>query len=724
MLINLAKNFIRNGILIGILFMRQEPNMKAAEGAGLTMDNIDFEFMTRDDPIVKVKDTAGRFQQNLTPEEINEMAELAPYAEKFMLLTVKGETGKIPSEEDVNQLLQQTTQEMASKTEQGMPSEQGSGTMVPQDMQSEAMAPSRPVEDKMLENAAVPADGGAPIDRMMSRGGKVGLEAAKDIVKEKYPVQAKHLDDLNVVFVPNMSGHSEYLSPLYDDSKKYNNEATIEINPKYSKTPEEIASAIAGETLHHMKDFDDGFRSMWKSLRQKVDKDDVFKNVQRKRQRTINTMRQGEYIRGMAQDPRGKKSPYDDTRDVDKFIDNSALDEYIRAYNFYDDPIAGEHYDEGWKNDQFFKKYKSEFEGFKKYLNPPKFMGMALGGVAAGPIGVVDKPGADNSGVADDVPAESDGFIINAAAVRHAGLRDINDMIQDAKKYAEKQGMKLNFGKTPTDAEQILVSNGEVVIPDVIANIIGYDRLEKINNRGKKETEEKIANQEQQQPAQPVMQAAEGGEVFPAEDAMVRQETLKTLTPFLDEQMLNNVGMDKIKEIYSLYWNPETKAKTQGGNRRDYNNPKGVWMTHLQDSTEHELQPGIPEAIREIMPAFDSELKSLKIYDPELFEYFAKIESKGGKGLINKKSKDYGAFQINMNNVSKYFKDDNQFKNFAKFYGKKAAAVTGVSAYKLREIYNNNPKEFQQLMTDDPKTNLAVGLAITLLPNMWNTRDK
>ena len=495
--------------------MRQEPNMKVAEGAGLTMDNIDFEFMTRGDPIVQAKDTAGRFQQNLTPEEINEMAELAPYAEKFMLLTVKGETGKIPSEEDVNQLLQQTTQEMASKTEQGMPSEQSSGTMVPQDMQSEAMAPPRPVEDEMLENAAVPADGGAPIDKM----------------------------------------------------------------------------AIGG-------------------------------------------------------------------------------------------------------------------------------------GVAAGPIGVVDKPGADNSGVADDVPAESDGFIINAAAVRHAGLRDINDMIQDAKKYAEKQGMKLNFGKTPTDAEQILVSNGEVVIPDVIANIIGYDRLEKINNRGKKETEEKIANQEQQQPAQPVMQAAEGGEVFPAEDAMVRQETLKTLTPFLDEQMLNNVGMDKIKEIYSLYWNPETKAKTQGGNRRDYNNPKGVWMTHLQDSTEHELQPGIPEAIREIMPAFDSELKSLKIYDPELFEYFAKIESKGGKDLINKKSKDYGAFQINMNNVSKYFKDDNQFKNFAKFYGKKAAAVTGVSAYKLREIYNNNPKEFQQLMTDDPKTNLAVGLAITLLPNMWNTRDK
>jgi DNA replication initiation complex subunit (GINS family) len=118
------------------------------------------------------------------------------------------------------------------------------------------------------------------------------------------------------------------------------------------------------------------------------------------------------------------------------------------------------------------------------------------GDVAAGPVGMVDAPGADESGVADDVPAKSDGFVINAAAVKHAGLKDINDMIQSAKEYAEQKGIKLNFGKVPTDAEDILVSNGEVVIPDALANIIGYDKLEKINNRGKKETEEKLEEQE------------------------------------------------------------------------------------------------------------------------------------------------------------------------------------------------------------------------------------
>tara|TARA_R100000458_G_C8234923_1_gene215540 strand:+ start:254 stop:1108 length:855 start_codon:yes stop_codon:yes gene_type:complete len=128
------------------------------------------------------------------------------------------------------------------------------------------------------------------------------------------------------------------------------------------------------------------------------------------------------------------------------------------------------------------------------------------GDVAAGPVGVVDAAGADESGVADDVPAKSDGFVINAAAVKHAGLKDINEMIQSAKEYAEQKGIKLNFGKVPTDAEDILVSNGEVVIPDALANIIGYDRLEKINNRGKKETEEKLAQQEEAPPPPPQQQ--------------------------------------------------------------------------------------------------------------------------------------------------------------------------------------------------------------------------
>ena len=493
---------------------------------------LDHEVLTAGSPAAEGEQIAGLIQENLTPEEQNRLKEIYPVLIEFNELMFKAQNGLYPDE----------VEKMASINEQGMPSEQGFGTRVPQDMQNEAMVPSRPVEGQVPQNAP----------EMMSRGGEVGLEAAKNIVREKYPQQARYLDNLNIVMKPDMEGHSEYRSGDYDDSKEYGYKHTIEINPRYSKTPEEIASTIAGETLHHMKDKDPEFRQMWLGLRETLGQDPNFRKRQETRQDTMNRMRQEEFIReGRYKNPISNRGPYNDTRDVDRFIDASALDEWIRAYQFKDDPIAGKHYDKSWKTDEFHKdeRYQPQFENIRQYLGK----GMATGGgVAAGPIGVVDKPGADNSGVADDVPAESDGFVINAAAVRHAGLRDINDMIQDAKEYAEKQGMKLNFGKTPTDAEQILVSNGEVVIPDVIANIIGYDRLEKINNRGKKETEEKIQQQEQQpqqpaptrQPAQPVMQAAEGGEVFPAESALIQHERDKS--------------RELATEVYEVLTKPET----------------------------------------------------------------------------------------------------------------------------------------------------------------------
>ena len=500
-------------LILGILLMLQADRTPVE---GLKMNELDFEFLTKGDIIVDAQDIAGRMQQNLTQDEINEMAQLAPYAQKFMLLLHKAETGEMPSVEQANQMISQMGQEKGSINEQGVPSEQASEGGVPQNMQREAMVPPRPVEGQMPQNA------------------------------------------------PEM---------------------------------------------------------------------------------------------------------------------------------------------------------------------------MAEGGVAAGPVGVVDKPGADNSGVADDVPAESDGFVINAAAVRKVGLRKINDMIQKAIKYAQEQGIELDFGKTPVNAEKILVSNGEVVIPDVLARIIGYDELEAVNALGAEETDEIIETQEEQseKPIQEMPVAlARGDRVkeiigryagpFPAEDAAIQEEVIESTTPYSSENA-DYVDMDRVKQVYSLYWNPETKVKKRGQRQRDYTSGS-VWMTHLDKGEKYKLQPGIAEAIREVMPAFDYELKEIGFYNPEALEYFAKIESKGGKDLINEKTKDYGVFQINMANAKKYFTKDTEFKKFLKFYGKKAAALTGVSAHTLREIYLDNPDDFKELMLQSPKTNLAVGLAMTLLPNMWKTERK
>ena len=498
------------------------------------ISQFDHEFLTAGSQSAEGEKLAGLVQQNLTPEEQKRLEEIMPILEEFNMLVLKAQTGEFP----------EGAEEMGFINGQGMPEQGMMEGRVPQDMQNQQRPPLQAVEGQMPQNAP----------EMMAEGGyarsgstySTVMDQAKAIVREKHPRQARYLDVLNIVMKPDMEGHSEYRSGDYDDSKEYGYKHTIEINPKYSKTPEEIASTIAGETLHHMKDKDPKWKKLWQDFRNEVRLDPDFYEKQEERQQFMNKGYRRQRARenrergyagteGIEMDGEIIKKPlYQDKRDIDQFIDASALDEYIRAYQFYDDPIAGEHYEKGWKNDPVFEKYKPQLEGFRKYLGmEPR--GMQMGGVAAGPVGVVNEQGADSSGVADDVPAESDGFVINAAAVRHAGLRDINDMIQDATSYAKKQGMKLNFGKTPIDAEKILVSNGEVVIPDVLADIIGYDRLEKINKRGERETEKVIQEEKQQQqqppppqkPTQPVMRAAEGGQMkdlFPAESAIALEE--------------------------------------------------------------------------------------------------------------------------------------------------------------------------------------------------------
>ena len=113
--------------------------------------------------------------------------------------------------------------------------------------------------------------------------------------------------------------------------------------------------------------------------------------------------------------------------------------------------------------------------------------------------GMIDVPGKSNTGIADDVPMDlpEGSFVINAAAVEFAGLTDIEQMI---KKAEEQEGRLINQGtlkksdqvsKTP-----VLLSNREVYLRPNIAKIIGIDKLEKINNRGKAETERAIQEEQ------------------------------------------------------------------------------------------------------------------------------------------------------------------------------------------------------------------------------------
>ena len=185
--------------------------------------------------------------------------------------------------------------------------------------------------------------------------------------------------------------------------------------------------------------------------------------------------------------------------------------------------------------------YSSGVGGGASYASSPNLTNRQYGGrvqhlaegdmvqADAGNMEIVNEPGKDNSGVADDVPKklEEGDFVVNAPASEMMGYSDLLKMIKGAEGELATQGVKVNYG-TPDGEIDVRVSNKETIIPKIIAQQIGYDKLEKINNRGKKrvsEIEQANKGKEEQQgfmaqrvepqkPNQPKgMLAAVGGQV-------------------------------------------------------------------------------------------------------------------------------------------------------------------------------------------------------------------
>jgi len=134
---------------------------------------------------------------------------------------------------------------------------------------------------------------------------------------------------------------------------------------------------------------------------------------------------------------------------------------------------------------------------------PGYAMGTPPAGVQASQSGFVDRPPSQVSEagkVADDRPmkAKEGTYVINAAAVEFAGEKDIRKMIMDAQKEAVRRGLSTGDFERHSDLVDIAVSRGEVTIAPHLVDIIGEDRLEKINKRGLRRTEERIAENGQE----------------------------------------------------------------------------------------------------------------------------------------------------------------------------------------------------------------------------------
>jgi hypothetical protein len=115
--------------------------------------------------------------------------------------------------------------------------------------------------------------------------------------------------------------------------------------------------------------------------------------------------------------------------------------------------------------------------------------------------GVMPQQVPEQATVADDQPRQvpEKSFVVNAPAVEKvilnpdainvAGVQDVRKMVIDAYTFAKQKGMPIgNVDRgLYEESVDVALSKGELVIPPDLVKVIGKDRLEKINNRGKKE---------------------------------------------------------------------------------------------------------------------------------------------------------------------------------------------------------------------------------------------
>ena len=207
-------------------------------------------------------------------------------------------------------------------------------------------------------------------------------------------------------------------------------------------------------------------------------------------------------------DSSGRGTPYSVTRD-DPTYSSSAVDDQVTGGG-----VSG-YASEGRITDRApadgYSGSSGGFAGARAMGGP---IGLAMGGAPRMASGFVERPPdqvPEGQTVADDKKAQlpEGAFVINAAAAEFMGTDDVRTMLLDAHKEALRQGLVVDKQGNGAKLIDVAISRGEVVVAPHLAKIIGYDRLTKINNRGKPETRERI--QENGQAAAPAtMQAATG----------------------------------------------------------------------------------------------------------------------------------------------------------------------------------------------------------------------
>jgi len=207
--------------------------------------------------------------------------------------------------------------------------------------------------------------------------------------------------------------------------------------------------------------------------------------------------------------------------------------------------------------------------------------------------------------IADDIPktVPEGAFVINAPAVEFAGKEDIKNMLIDAYEKAGLDKSNINTKIPSKEQVDIMISRGEVIVPPEVAKVIGYDRLEKINNRGKKEVARRKEESQQQEKPQARM-ASNGGFMSPDLNSPFFTKTTPATESFVpgisdepilmtpdDERFFGDFRFGDIKkairktEIQGFEDNPYifTGSKAKGGKGSSAFGPMQITYSLLKD---------------------------------------------------------------------------------------------------------------------------------------------
>ena len=222
---------------------------------------------------------------------------------------------------------------------------------------------------------------------------------------------------------------------------------------------------------------------------------------------------------------------------------------------------------------------------------------LKLGGQAqvAGMIDDQAVPNTEANTVSDksETSLPEGAFVISASAVEEAGEIDLVErIIKPAVAALAKEGVNIKLEDITQPAKQlnggvdVALSEGEMIIPPALARKIGLGLLRKINDRGKKETEEKIEETQvaEQAPQEQVrVRANAGGKIDKNLDMLARilfseagvegkagmQAVANVVMNRIDDTTAGFSKLDEANKVISQ------KNAFSSLNNDDYKNPSG-----------------------------------------------------------------------------------------------------------------------------------------------------